>query len=134
MWLPLTTLFHLGPLWIPHKCMYTPLDPYPTVVLVATTLSFLWHLTGEQVPILTALDYTFAFLWALLDVTYAYTFHDLKTIVQVVYLNLVIATIHRVHESIRIQRQRTAYVYNHSLWHLLSATKCMAVALLLQCH
>jgi len=131
MLLPLTTLFHVGPLWIPHKCFYSVLDPYPKVVLVATTLSFLWHLTGEQVALLTALDYTFAFLWAALDITYAYTFHDLETIIQVVYLNLVVAIIHRVHESIRTQR--TAYMYNHSLWHLLSATKCMAVALLLRC-
>jgi hypothetical protein len=131
MLLPLSTLFHVGPLWIPHECFYSVLDPYPKVVLVATTLSFLWHLTGEQVPLLTVLDYTFAFLWAALDITYAYTFHDLETIIQVVYLNLVVAIIHRVHESIRTQR--TAYIYNHSLWHLLSATKCMAVALLLRC-
>jgi len=132
MLLSLTTLFQLGPLWIPHECFYSVLDPYPQVVMIATILSFLWHLTGERAPVLMALNYTFAGIWAMLDITYAYTFHDLETIIQVVYLNLVVATIHRLHESIRTQR--AAYVYNHSLLHLLSTTKCMAVALLLRCH
>ena len=132
MWLPLTTLLHVGPLWIPHECFHSSLDPYPKVVMAATTLSFLWHLTGEQVPLLTALDYTCAGLWVALDIIYAYTFHNLEIIIQVLYLNLVVATIHRVHESITTDRD--CYVYNHSLWHLLSATKCLAVAFLLQCH
>jgi len=102
------------------------------VIMAATTLSFLWHLTRERAPVLMGLNYAVAGLWAILDITYAYTFHDLETIIQVIYLNLVVAAIHKVHESIRTHR--TAYVYNHSLWHLLSATKCMAVALLLRCH
>jgi hypothetical protein len=99
--------------------------------MAATAISFLWHLTGEKVRILTALDYTCAFLWAVLDILYAYTFHDLETIVQVLYLNLVVAIIHRAHEFIKTDRE--CYVYNHSLWHLLSTTKCLAVALLLRC-
>ena len=131
MLLPLTTLFHLGPLWIPHECFQSFLDPYPNIVMAATITSFLWHLTGEKVRLLTVLDYTFAFLWAVLDVLYAYTFHDLETIVQVLYLNLVVAIIHRAHEFIKTDRE--CYVYNHSLWHLLSTTKCLAVALLLRC-
>jgi hypothetical protein len=131
-WLPLTTLFHFGALAFPHHCMYTVLDPYPPVVLLATSISFLWHLTGESIPLLTVLDTTFACLWAALDVIYAYAFHDFEITVQVVYLNMVIATIHRLHESIRTDRE--AYIYHHSLWHLLSATKCVAVALLLRCH
>jgi hypothetical protein len=131
MSLPLTTLFHLGPLWVPHECFQSSLDPYPKIVMAATTISFLWHLTGEKVRILTALNYTCAFLWAVLDILYAYTFHDLETIVQVLYLNLVVAIIHRAHEFIKTDRE--CYVYNHSLWHLLSTTKCLAVALLLRC-
>lgn len=132
MLLPLTTLFHFGPLWVPHDCFQSPLDPYPKVVLAGTIMSFLWHLTGEKVRLLTALNYTCAFLWAVLDVLYAYTFHDGETIVQVLYLNLVMAIIHRYHESTKTDRE--CYVYNHSLWHLLSATKCLAVAFLLRCH
>ena len=131
MLLSLTTLFHVGPVWIPHECFYSSLDPYPKVVMAATITSFLWHLTGEKVPILTALDYTFAFLWALLDTLYASTFQDGETIIQVLYLNLVVAIIHRYHESTKTDRE--SYVYNHSLWHLLSATKCLAVAFLLKC-
>ena len=131
MWLPLTTLFHFGPLWVPHECFQSSLDPYPKVVMAATIMSFLWHLTGEKVPILTVLDYTFASLWCVCDILYASIFQDGETIVQVIYLNLVVATIHRAYESIKTDRE--TYVYNHSLWHLLSATKCMAIAFLLRC-
>jgi hypothetical protein len=131
MWLPLTTLFHVGPLWIPHECFQSPLDPYPKVVMAATIVSFVWHLTEEKVRILTALDYTCAFLWCICDILYAFAFHEMETIIQVLYLNLVVATIHRAHESMKTDRE--CYVYNHSLWHLLSATKCLAVALLLRC-
>jgi len=131
MWLPLTTLFHFGPLWVPHECFQSSLDPYPKVVVAATIASFVWHLTGEKVTVLTALDYTFASLWCICDILYAYAFHDGETIIQVLYLNLVIATIHRAYESMKTDRE--CYVYNHSLWHLLSATKCLAVAFLLRC-
>ena len=97
----------------------------------ATVLSFMWHMTEEKDAVLGALDMTCAFLWALLDVFYAHTFHNWITVIQVVYLNIAIASIHWIHECARMDR--SAYIFHHSLWHLLSATKCVAVALLLQC-
>jgi hypothetical protein len=132
MLLALTTLFHLTPLWIPHECFYTILDPYPMVVMTATGISFLWHLTNEEGPMLELLDLTFACIWVFLDILYAYTFHSVEELVQVIYLNLVVAIIYRVHEAIKIER--TAYIYNYSIWHLLSATKCVAIAFLLRCN
>jgi len=129
MLLQVTTLFHLVALKFPSHCLEQ--DPYPWILLSGTTLSFIWHMTEEQVALIGILDYIAALIWALTDILYAYMYHNWTTVLQVVYLNMAIASIHWIHEFARMNRD--AYVLHHSLWHLLSATKCVAVALLLQC-
>jgi len=130
MWLLLTTQLHLLTLFVPPECE-SQFDMYPPVIIVSTLASTLWHLTGEQVPWITALDMTFAMLWFLLDIIYAYGFHDFSVLVQVVYLNTAIAAIHITLEMYK--ENRRAYILNHSLWHILSAAKCLAIASLLRC-
>jgi len=94
--------------------------------------STLWHLTEEKVLWITSLDMTFAFTWFLLDIIHATTYHTWTTFIQVLYLNIAVAVIHMVYESTK-NADRNAYIVHHSLWHVLSAAKCLAVASLIQC-
>jgi hypothetical protein len=73
-----------------------------------------------------------AFTWFLLDIVHAYTYHTWMVFVQVLYLNIVVAAIHSVYEATK-NTDRNAYIIQYSLWHILSAAKCIAVASLLQC-
>jgi hypothetical protein len=126
-----TTLFHLIPLWIPSQCLPSDIDPYPIVIVSATVFSCIWHYTEEKDPVLTALDMFFALLWFSLDLFHAIHYHSTAVLIQVIYLNLVVGLIHILYESMK--QNRTQYIINHSLWHLLSASKCVAIATLLQC-
>jgi hypothetical protein len=132
IWLLLTTQLHLATLFVPPECTESHFDIYPPVIIVSTVASSLWHLTGEQVPWITSLDMTFALVWFLLDMTYAYAFHTWMVFVQVLYLNCAVGIIHITLETYK-QKDPHAYIVNHSLWHLLSAAKCLAVASLLHC-
>jgi hypothetical protein len=132
IWLLLTTQLHLATLFVPPECTESHFDIYPPVIIVSTVASSLWHLTGEQVPWITTLDMSFALIWFLLDMTYAYVFHTWMVFIQVLYLNCAVGIIHITLETYKQQNIR-AYIVNHSLWHILSAAKCLAVASLLRC-
>jgi hypothetical protein len=132
MFLELTTLLHLTTLLVPIQCVPVSKDIYPNIVTLATITSFAWHITDESFWPLTVADMMLATIWGLLDILYAYKFHNWFVLVQVIYLNTVIALIHRFYETHKLSRR--TYIINHSLWHVLSAAKCVAVALLLQCH
>ena len=130
MWLVLTTQLHLLTLFVPPECN-SQFDFYPSVILIATIASSLWHLTGERTLWITVLDMTFAQLWFFLDIIHAVQFHSYTVLIQVLYLNMAVAAIHIILEFNR--EDRRAYILNHSLWHILSAGKCLAIASLLQC-
>jgi hypothetical protein len=129
MWLLLTTQLHLLTLFVPSTCASSL---YPPVIIAATLASTLWHLTEEQVLWITSLDMALAFAWFLLDLVHAYTYHTWMVWIQVIYLNIVVAAIHRIYEATK-NTDRNAYIIQHSLWHVFSAAKCIAVASLLQC-
>jgi hypothetical protein len=83
---------------------------------------------------LTIANMMLATIWGLLDILYAYKFHNWFVLMQVIYLNTVVTLIHIFYEKQKQTLNRRTYIINHSLWHVLSAAKCVAVALLLQCH
>jgi hypothetical protein len=134
MFLELTSLLHLTTLLVPIQCVPVSKDIYPKIVILATITSCAWHSTHESVMALTVADMMLATIWGLLDILYAYKFHNWFVLVQVIYLNTVVALIHRFYETQKQTLNRRTYIINHSLWHILSAAKCVAVAFLLQCH
>ena len=134
MFLELTSLLHLTTLLVPIQCVPVSKDIYPKIVILATITSCAWHSTHESVMPLTIANTMLATIWGLLDILYAYKFHNWFVLVQVIYLNTVIALIHRFYETQKQTLNRRTYIVNQSLWHILSAAKCVAVALLLQCH
>ena len=145
MILEATTLLHLLVLLFPTECYPTSSDPYPMVIIASTVLSVLWHLTGEEVPILTVLDMVFAAFWFGLDVHHASKFHNDAILFKIVYLDITVAAIHIMCELSKNQRvrhqeqfqltlmDRNTYAIQHSIWHLLSVVKAITVMSLLHC-
>ena len=134
MFLELTSLLHLTTLLVPIQCVPASKDIYPKIVILATITSCARHLSDESFMPLTIANTMLATIWGLLDILYAYKFHNWFVLVQVIYLNTVVALIHQFYETQKQTLNRRTYIVNHSLWHILSAAKCVAVAFLLQCH
>lgn len=127
MLLVLTTLSHFLILLVP--ICRTPL--YPWLITTGTLASVAWHATEERSLLFALLDHSLAVLWSLSDIVLAAQREDLGLFVQVFYLNVATFALHQIQEA--YVRNRNQYIYFHSLWHLLSAAKGIAVALLLQC-
>ena len=134
MLLELTSLLHLTTLLVPIQCVPASKDIYPNIVILATITSCVRHLSDESIMPLTIANMMLATIWSLLDILYAYKFHNWFVLIQVIYLNTVVTLIHIFYEKQKQTLNRRTYIINHSLWHVLSAAKCVAVALLLQCH
>lgn len=125
--LVLTTLPHFLTLLVPLNCEGPLYAPYPWFVLMSTCLSVLWHLDAERRRF-CSLDILFAGLWGTYDILLSTTSGNLNILFMVGFLNFSICVLsHLIHKN------QPSYVWNHSIWHLLSATKCIAVAQLLQC-
>jgi hypothetical protein len=139
MLLESTTLLHLSALLFPTECYPSKLDAYPLIISISVFLSVLWHLTGEEVPLFTVLNMTFAGFWFILDLHHAIKFHSNTVLIQVLYLNISVAFIHMVCESSKMRTaihtplNRRHYILQHSIWHILSAAKSVAVMMLLHC-
>ena len=143
MLLESTTLLHLSAILFPTECYPPKLDAYPLVISISIFLSVLWHLTGEEVPLFTVLNMTFAGFWFILDFHHAMKFHSNTVLIQVLYLNISVAFIHIVFELSKLRGtiihnympplNRRHYILQHSIWHILSAAKSVAVMMLLHC-
>jgi len=106
-----------------------PSPLYPWFVASTTTASILMH-ADERVQLFYIIDYGLTGGWVLLDLLLATITFNIGILLQVGYLNLAIFALHEFQKA-SVQNRRD-YVYYHSLWHLLSAAKGIAVALLLQ--
>ena len=125
--LVLSTIPHFLTLLVPLHCDGPLYAPYPWIVLISSTLSVLWHLDAERRRY-CALDILFAGLWGSYDILLSGATGNLNIVFTVGFLNLSICALSHL-----IHKHKRSYVWNHSIWHLLSATKCIAVAQLLQC-
>ncbi len=110
---------------LPHYLSIYPMwnrPYYPLIVSASTTLSFLYHSYSESNHVITACDYLIALLWAAYDLRLS----SRARYRIVLALNTVIFLI-----NISIAYDKN-YVYYHSFWHLLSATKSLYISHLLQ--
>ena len=117
---------------LPHYLSALPLWPYyynvtyeyVNTILIASTLSVLYHLTNESF-IVAVPDYTAAFIWLLYDLYFGYYFAA-KHFKKIVASNLLILVL-----NWSITKSNPQYEILHSLWHLVSASKCYYVSLLI---
>lgn len=114
--LVLTTLPHYIAPYI-----YRDSPTYTTICLLSSTLSVAWHVQGEPAGLLCHADYLAAGAWFLADMHVAVEkgLRDRVLAVNMAILFLNLIPVGPEH-----------YPYYHSLWHLLSAAKCCAVAYL----
>ena len=128
MSLILTTLPHYLILLVPLHCNGLLATAYPWLVGSTTTASALWHASqlwnSEIAGFLGLLDYGLTGLWTIADIILAVQTGDPVICIQIFYLNLAIYVLHQ---------GRPDYLFWHSVWHLASAAKGIAIALLLQC-
>jgi len=110
---------------LPHFLSVLPVLPYYNIctfgycniILLSSSLSVLYHLY-ESNRIIYVLDYTMACIWFLYDIYMGYHYAPY----QIIVVNLASGILHYYLRS-RVQ---------HSIWHLINATKCIYVSILIQ--
>ena len=93
---------------------------YENTILCATFASIMWHSYPSSIN-LFLIDYTFAALWFALDYLWSNTFNK-KIILELNCLVFLANIISMIVPN---------YTVAHSVWHLISASKCFYVSLLI---
>jgi len=127
MWLLITAQLHyyaLVPLLLPYTKNLKILPffnrLYIITIIIGTTLSLFYHYYHES-TIIMILDYLVAGFWFLLDILWS-ALLDIKNIK---YMNIVIFGLNIIFNYCG------NYVFYHSIWHILSAIKCIIVSSLI---
>jgi len=84
---------------------------------LSTICSMTWHALGEPYGILAVMDYTGAVGWFLMEMCMT------RQRVLAFVLNMCVFFTNRVISHC------SSYLFYHSLWHIASAVKCVAVAM-----
>ena len=127
IWLFITTSLHylaIIPLLLPYKKNYKILPffnrLYATTIFIGASLSLLYHYYHESI-IIMIVDYLFAGIWVILDILWEF----LLNIKIIKYMNIGIFILNIIFNNYN------NYVYYHSIWHVLSAIKCVIVSSLI---
>ena len=115
---------------IPHFLAMLPLIDqysgdkfqYVNVVAISTVFSILWHAKQDSI-LLFYLDHFSAMTWLLYDMLYAVKG---GLVIPVLLCNFIIFAM-----NLNIKDDKH-YRINHSMWHILSAAKCLYVAYLIK--
>ena len=103
---------------IPHYLSIRfPWTSHNYIVIVSSTFSVLWHWYGEPKTLLHYLDYFFALVWFLTDIS-----RSRKFLTTVIALNAIVFI-----TNICIKYNSDYWLY-HSLWHLLSSAKSLYIS------
>jgi hypothetical protein len=111
---------------LPHYCAlsYADCSVYSFIIITSTTLSILWHSLGyvtggdsnwDPNDIITQLDYGFALLWSLYEISRGFEYDIYPFIV----LSNIVVFVWNIMAKTWIE---------HSVWHLVSAFKSVFVA------
>jgi hypothetical protein len=122
MYLVISTLPHICSIFPLIKYYKTYTFGYINIILLSTLLSVLYHTFEESNYTLTAIDYLCAGLWVVYDIFMGYTYTNRKTTQKIILVNSASFLI-----NILIP-YNIYYPLNHSVWHLLNASKCYYVS------
>jgi len=97
---------------------------YSSIILLSTALSILWHFYKEEQSPLLYLNYGMGAIWTIYDIML------INQTEQDVVSQIFILTwsIYCLNGILSLQQN---YELTHSLWHILSSTKCLYVSYLL---
>ena len=87
---------------------------YTATIFLATTLGIIWH----TFDILMELDYIMAGLWFMQDIYWSF----ILTQYDIILLNLIVLILNLMTNF------TNNYVLYHSIWHVISAIKCIYIA------
>jgi hypothetical protein len=87
---------------------------YALTIFLATTLGIIWH----TFDILMVLDYIITGLWVLQDLYWSYRLKSND----IILLNLIVFILNLMTNF------TNDYIYYHSIWHVISAIKCIYIA------
>ena len=94
---------------------------YRNTIIISTTISIVWHYFDESY-ILFYFDYIVVLLWFCQDILWSVLIN--KPII--IYLNIIIGILHF------LVRYSGNYVLYHSIWHVISAIKCIYISWVIQ--
>lgn len=98
---------------------------YITTLLASSTLSVLYHATNEANKIIAFLDYLAAFVWFSSDLYYSITLLELYSLLRIIFINCASFMI-----NVKIPRDEK-YILYHSIWHIINASKCYYVSIVI---
>ena len=124
-----SSLGHTGRLMIvtstlPHALSLIPISglrrrrAMAITIAISTTFSVLWHLAEEPTGWLYWMDYSAAGIWTVMEVSYSNRLNE------AILLNLAVFCLHLLAGF----KGDANYILYHSLWHLVSSSKCAWLA------
>ena len=112
-----------------HYCAIYPLlygkhnnNNYIIIIILGTSLSILYHIDETNYYIFIC-DYIMALYWLLHDIVIALYIDKLFIIGTLNFIIFIINIIVPYDNN---------YIYNHSIWHVLSAIKCIYIAIIIR--
>jgi len=117
---------------ITHSVIY---NLYYSIIIVSSSLSVIWHLLSEpSTGIIMTLDYIFAYLWTCIEIIISILYFDLGTVKSIILMNSIVGSVYlfnTILDSNSINKHFIHYIYSHSIWHVLSFTKCIMASYIL---
>ena len=126
MYLVISTLPHFYSILPIIKYYRTHTFGYTNIIVISSISSILYHIYKETNHTFTIIDYTCAIIWFLYDIYMGCNYTNKSTICKILLGNFIVFFI-----NIQIPYNNN-YILNHSLWHILSASKCYYVSFILQ--
>jgi hypothetical protein len=130
--LPSSPLFHRFALvcsTLPHLFAVRPAAEihwgFGSIVFASSLCSIAWHWLGEGPPLLTRLDYSLAAAWTVAELVWAPPGFA-PGFARVLALNGIVFALNQMADHLS-HTGRAPYWVCHSLWHLCSAAKALAV-------
>jgi hypothetical protein len=80
------------------------------------------------------LDYMFAYLWVSIELLISIIYFDFIVLETVLLLNGIVGIVYIVNKLIDSDNRNKyciTYTYSHSIWHVISFTKCISISYLL---
>jgi hypothetical protein len=105
---------------------------YITVIVSSSTLSVMWHIQSERRNIIFWLDYGFAIAWTTMDLTVALSTQPIHILITVSFLNFIVFITNHMGDFLD-RKGLVPYQIGHTYWHIISSSKSVIVAYLLQC-
>jgi hypothetical protein len=102
---------------------------YYNIIIISSTFSVIWHLSSESNGIIMILDYVFAFSWFIIELFISTIYFNSRIVKNVILTNILVYLTYILNTI--LLDDWISYKYSHSIWHIISFTKCIFISYLL---